>query len=40
MDLSVYDYEIVYKKGSENINADALSRIKLNFDSLNKNDTD
>jgi len=25
--LAVYDYEIVHKRGSQNINADALSRI-------------
>lgn len=28
--LEEYNYEIIYKKGKQNINADALSRIKLN----------
>lgn len=34
VDLSDYDFTIVYKKGSMNTNADALSRIELDSDSL------
>ena len=34
IDLSDYDFEIVYKKGKINTNADALSRIKLNIEML------
>lgn len=34
LDLSDYDFEIVYKKGSNNTNADALSRIKIDSATL------
>lgn len=34
MDLSDYDFEIIYKKGTMNTNADALSRIKIDSDIL------
>lgn len=34
IDLSDYDFEIVYKKGKINTNADALSRIKLDSEML------
>lgn len=34
LDLSDYDFEIIYKQGSLNTNADALSRIKITSDTL------
>lgn len=34
LELSEYDFDIVYKKGILNTNADALSRIKLDSDML------
>ena len=34
LDLSDYDFDIVYKKGRSNTNADALSRIKLDSSTL------
>ena len=34
VELCDYDFEIIYKQGKRNTNADALSKIKLNSDML------